>query len=90
MRMPRPLLHRNCMSAQEHDAGNIDDEGKRHRRRVGIVMLIVAAAVYIGLIIPPNVDRRFVIVSAAPCVVGIFCIMQSYQVNLISPSHPKP
>ena len=88
MRMPRPLIHRNSMSAQEHDAGNIDDEGQRHRRRVGIVMLVVAAAVYIGLIIPSNVDRRFTIVSAAPCVVGIFCIMQSYQV--ISPSHPKP
>lgn len=84
--MPWQLAHR--MSAPEHDAGNIDDEGKRHRRRVGIVMLVVAAAVYIGLIIPPNIDRRFLIVSAAPCIIGIFCVMQSYQV--ISPSHLKP
>ncbi len=80
-----PSMHPKSMPAQELESGNIDDVGKQRRRRVGIFMLVVAAAVYIGLIIPPNIDRRFLIVSAAPCVVGVFCLMQSYQV--ISPTH---
>ena len=71
------------METPDDGTGNIDAVGKSTRRRHGIIMLVVAAAVYIGLIIPANIDRRWLIISAAPCVGGIFAIMQSYQV-------PKP
>ena len=69
------------MAAPLEDAANIDATGKSTRRTHGVIMLVVAAATYIGLIIPPNIDRRWLIASAAPCVGGIFAIMQSSQVR---------
>ncbi len=69
------------MATPDEDSGNIDASGKLKRRRHGIIMLAVAAAAYIGLIIPPHLDRRWIIASAAPCVAGIFTIVQSQQVT---------
>lgn len=71
----------NGMASPVESSGNIDDAGKLKRRRHGIIMLAAAAAAYIGLIIPPDLDRRWLIASAAPCVAGIFSVVQSYQVT---------
>jgi hypothetical protein len=72
----------------QDDGGNIDAAGASSRRRAGVAMLAIAAATYIGLIVPPDLDRRWLIASAAPCVAGIFCVMQSYQVPGTHPLSP--
>jgi hypothetical protein len=64
-----------------NQAANIDATGASARGRHGGVMLAVAAALYIALMIPPNIDRRWLIVAAAPCVAGTVTVMQSYQVR---------
>ena len=40
-------------------------------------MLVIAAATYIGLILPSPLDRRWLIISALPCVAGVVTVMQS-------------
>ena len=92
-----PTLPPSLMSTTpQDDGGNIDAAGASSRRRAGVAMLAIAAAAYIGLIVPPDLDRRWLIASAAPCVAGIFCVMQSYQVpgtHTLSPPFaykPKP
>ena len=60
-------------------SGNIDAAGQLQRRNAGIVMLVIAAAAYIGLILPSPFDRRWLIVSALPCVAGIVTVMQSHH-----------
>ena len=84
-----PTLPPSLMSTTpQDDGGNIDAAGASSRRRAGLAMLAIAAATYIGLIVPPDLDRRWLIASAAPCVAGIFCVMQSYQVPGTHPLSP--
>ncbi len=58
-------------------SANIDAAGQLQRRNAGIAMLVIAAATYIGLILPSPLDRRWLIISALPCAAGIVTVMQS-------------